>query len=213
MRETADTAKNYYGRCFLLCSFVLDNAQILEIRTCKDFYIFSAILFRTGSWRRIVCCFHCLPLLISARCASDDHLPRIQAAWLLTIRVFWFEPGEDKMVRLQWWRCNHMQGPHLNTNIRNYWFHHVFFYATSDCRLGFQHSGYFCGQFLHPVRDALWCCWIFRKSHTPLSSECSVFIFLWIRILLYLLTPKLSWYPDLDIIDSLSGIFLDFPPK
>ena len=105
-----------------------------------------------------------------------------------------------------------MQGPHLNTNIRNYWFHHVFFYVTPDCELGFQHSGHFCGQFLHPVRDALWCCRIFRKSHTLLGSRCWVFIFLWTGILFYLSPPELCWYPDLDLIDSFSGIFLDFPP-
>ena len=103
-----------------------------------------------------------------------------------------------------------MQGPHLNTNIRNYWFHHVFFYVTPDCELGFQHSGHFFGQFLHPVRDALWCCRIFRKSHTLLGSRCWVFIFLWTGILFYLSPPELCWYPDLDLIDSFSGIFYIF---
>ena len=122
-----------------------------------------------------------------------------------------FEDGDGEV---QWGRCNRMQGPHLNTNIRNYWFHHVFFNVTqpADCRLGFQHSGHFGGQFLHPVRDALWCCWIFRKSHTLHGSQSGVFISLWTRVLFYLSPPKLCWYPDLDLIDRLSGIFLDFPP-
>ena len=121
-------------------------------------------------------CFHCLLPMKSPRCASVLGWPFSQntGSWATEPWPRCFEDGE-----VQWGRCNRMQGPHLNTNIRNYWFHHVFFNVTqpADCRLGFQHSGHFCGQFLHPVRDALWCCWIFRKSHTLRGSQPAGFLF------------------------------------
>ena len=153
-------------------------------------------------------CFHCLLLVKSPRCASVLGWPFSQntGSWALTKvfraegkvraavrRLIWiqiFAITDFIMFSLLWRRQQQIAGLVFSIQVTfadNFYTQFVMLFDAA----GFSENPTLC---------------------TALSTGFLFPYTLNSGFILFITSKTLRWYPDLDLIDSLSGIFLDFPP-
>ena len=158
-------------------------------------------------------CFHCLLPMKSPRCASvlGWPFPRIQAAGLLS--------PDQGVLKMAMARCS--EGAVIACRgliwiqifaITDFIMFSLMWRSPQIAGLVFSIQVTFANNFYTQfvmLFDAAG----FSENPTLCTALSPEFLFpSELRVLFYLSPPKLCWYPDLDLIDSLSGIFFDFPP-
>ena len=156
-------------------------------------------------------CFHCLLLVKSPRCASVLGWPFSQntGSWATGPWPRCLEPREDS--ELQWGASSEYKYSQLLISS-------CFLY----CDAGSSRLQAWFSAFRSLLRTIFtpssWCSLMlldFQKiPHSARLSAVRAFYFPALNsgFILFITSKTLRWYPDLDLIDSLSGIFLDFPP-